>query len=100
VTHRKAPAGEPLPAEARSNPPRTARADSDTAGRQPGYSYPPWYPPLPLTEHQLAGAEAAARHLLAHRLPPLFPLPVIRALWKRDRALASTLARIRGVSDG
>ncbi len=59
---------------------------------------PPLYEPLPLTEHQLDGATDAARHLLAHQLPPIFALDTIRALWRRDRALAMTLARIRGVA--
>jgi hypothetical protein len=59
--------------------------------------YPPWYPPLPLTENQLDGATHAARHLFAHQLPPIFALPTLRALWRRgDRDLATTLARIRG----
>jgi hypothetical protein len=102
---KKAPAGEP-PAEARSNTTEvTARADSDTPARQAGYSRRRhrirWlsdYEPLPLTEHQLAGAETAAEHLLAHQLPPLFPLPVIRAIWGRNRDLARKLARIRGLT--
>jgi hypothetical protein len=60
---------------------------------------PPLYEPLPLTEHQLDGARDAARYLLAHGLPPLFPLPTIRALWRRgERALALRLAKIRGVA--
>jgi hypothetical protein len=59
---------------------------------------PPLYEPLPLTEHQLDGATAAAEHLLAHQLPPIFPLPVIRALWHRERGLARTLAHIRGIA--
>ncbi len=59
---------------------------------------PPLYEPLPLTEYQLDGATDAARHLLAHGLPPLFPVPVIRALWCRDRELSLTLALIRGIA--
>jgi len=59
----------------------------------------PWYPPLPPTQHQLDGAKCAAEHLLAHGLPPLFPLDTIRALWRHgDRELAVTLARIRGLA--
>jgi hypothetical protein len=57
------------------------------------------YPPVPRTPHQLDGAKAAAEYLLGLGLPPLFPVDVIRALWRRgDRELAITLARIRGVA--
>ena len=59
--------------------------------------WPPIYPPVPWTEHQQAAAEAAARHLLSHQLPPIFPVAVIRRIRKRDRELGQTLARIAGV---
>jgi hypothetical protein len=50
-------------------------------------------------EPPLDGVEAAAEHLLAHNLPPLFPVDTIRALWRHgDRGLAVALARIRGVA--
>ena len=75
-----------------SHPPRHHRTGRGQARRRTQ----PWYPPLPLTDHQLDGAKAAAEHLLALDLPPLFPLAVIRAIWKRDRKLSVTLARIRG----
>lgn len=55
------------------------------------------YPALPLTDHQLDAATAAARLLLAHQLPPLFAVETIRALWRRDRALGHQLAQIAGV---
>jgi hypothetical protein len=80
-----------------------ANGDSGTAGRRTRRRRcnPPWYEPLPLTDHQLAGAEAAAALLLAHQLPPIFPLPVIRAMWRRgDRRMALRLAKIQGVCDG
>lgn len=56
------------------------------------------YPPLPLSDNQLDGATAAAKHLLSHDLPPIFAPDTLRALWRRgDRALALTLAEIAGV---
>ena len=106
----------------RSNPPRTASADSDTSARQPGYGYAaglrrrreasyrlpvlhsgradPWhYPEPPLSALWLAGAEDAAVHLLGAGLPPLLSLDTIRALWhRRDRELACELARLAGVA--
>jgi hypothetical protein len=51
-----------------------------------------------LTDHQLDGVVAAAEHLMAQGLPPIFSIDVLRALWRRepDRELACALARIRG----
>jgi len=59
--------------------------------------YPPLYPELPPTDHQIGGAITAAHHLIAHDLPPIFAVGMIRQIWKRDRRLALRLARIRGV---
>jgi hypothetical protein len=52
-------------------------------------------PPSP---RELDGAVAAAHHLLALDLPPLFPLDVCRALWPRHRELAVKLAKIAGAA--
>jgi len=59
----------------------------------------PTYPEPPKTDRQLDAVVATAAHLTALDLPPLFRLPTIRALWRREpnRALAMELARYRGV---
>lgn len=55
---------------------------------------------LAITETaELDAAVAAALHLFGAGLPPIFDLPTIRALWRRNRPLAMTLARIRGVTE-
>jgi hypothetical protein len=41
---------------------------------------------------------AAARHLLACDLAPVFDIDAIRALWRRDRELATKLARLAGAA--
>lgn len=65
--------------------------------RRPPTGRPPTYEPLPMTEHQLDGAEAAAKHLLGQGLLPIFDTPTLRAMWHRDRELSLKLAKIRGI---
>jgi hypothetical protein len=51
-----------------------------------------------LSEKQLDAAINAAEHLLAIGLPPLFSVDTIRALWRRDRELSESLAKLAGVA--
>jgi hypothetical protein len=53
-----------------------------------------------LTEQALDGWVAASRHLMSLGYPPVVPMPVLRALWRRraDRELALMLARIQGAA--
>jgi hypothetical protein len=50
------------------------------------------------SEKQLDAAINAAEHLLAIGLPPLFSVDTIRALWRRDRELSESLAKLAGVA--
>ena len=60
----------------------------------------PWfYAPLPLTDHQLDGWRATARHVLGAGLVPGVPLGALRALYRRggpDRDLAQQCYDLAG----
>jgi hypothetical protein len=45
----------------------------------------------PLTRHQIGGAVATARHLLAHGLMPIFDTQTAQAIRHRDPELAARL---------
>lgn len=53
----------------------------------------PWKPwPGQLSDKQIEGAAAAAGHLAAAGLPPLFDVDTLRALWRAGhRGLADSL---------
>ncbi|CAN5754770.1 hypothetical protein BH09ACT7_BH09ACT7_32490 [soil metagenome] len=56
----------------------------------------PWRPwrPEKLSERQIAGAAAAALHLLDEGYAPLFDVPMLQAMWKAGHhGLAEELAR-------
>ncbi len=60
----------------------------------------PWYyDEPPLTDHQLDGWRAAARHVLGAGVVPRVPVEALRALYRRggpDRQLAERLHQLAG----
>jgi hypothetical protein len=58
----------------------------------------PWKPwrPDELSAMQTRGAIAAAHHLHAAGLPPIFDVETLRAMWRHDHQLAQRLYELAG----
>jgi len=50
-----------------------------------------------LSDQQIVGAVAAAHHLLARGLPPIFDRPILVAMWRSGNH--KLVDRVRGVDD-